>query len=66
MVNESHQHHPTLPRCKPQRYLNEEILIRLLLHRLQGVASLKSMKWVPVLPLKRNDLESSYFHSYDR
>ena len=52
--------------ASPQDTLTRKSFIRLLLHRLRGVASLISMKWVPVPPLERNDLESSYFRSYDR
>jgi len=52
--------------ASPQDTLSRKSFIRLLLHRLRGVASLISMKWVPVPPLERNDLERSYFRSYDR
>jgi len=63
-------HHPNIILLyldtSPQDTLTRKSFIRLLLHRLRGVASLISMKWVPVPPLERNDLESSYFCSYDR
>ena len=52
--------------ASPQDTLTRKAFIRLLLHRLRGVASLISMKGVPVPPLGRNDLESSYCPSYDR
>jgi hypothetical protein len=50
----------------PQDTLTRKSFIRLLLQRLRGGASHISMKWVPVLPLDRNELERTYFHSYDR
>jgi hypothetical protein len=52
--------------ASPQDTLTRKSFIRLLLHRLRGVASLTSMKWVPVPLLERNNLEISYFRSYDR
>jgi len=52
--------------ASPRDTITRKSFIRLLVHRLRGVASLISGKWVLVLPLKRNDLGSSYFHSYNR
>jgi hypothetical protein len=46
--------------ASPQDTLTRKSFIHLLLHRLREVASLISMKLVPVPPLQRNESESLY------